>query len=66
MDNHVTVTIRYASVSKPLHAATCPHVCRLIADWLSGPDVVCASFTSEFLMSKAVDKMDNTVLTGPP
>ncbi len=34
-----------------LHEAICPHVCKLIADWLSGPVVVCASFTCEFLTS---------------
>ncbi len=38
---------------------------KLIADWLSGPVVVCASFTREFVTSYAVDVMDNTVLGGP-
>ncbi len=39
--------------------------CKLITDWLSGPVVVCASFTYEFLTSYAVDVMDNTALTEP-
>ncbi len=65
MANHVAVAIRYASVSMPLHAAICPHACKLNADWLSGPAVVCACFTCEFLTSQAVDEMDNTLLAGP-
>ncbi len=40
-------------------------LCKLIADWLGGPVVLCASFTCEFLTSKAVDEMDNTVLAWP-
>ncbi len=40
-------------------------LCKLIADWLSGPAVVCTSFTCEFLTSYAVDVMDNTVLAEP-
>ncbi len=44
---------------------TLASLCKLIADWLSGPVVVCASFTCKFLTSKGVDIMDNTVLTGP-
>ncbi len=51
MANHVAVTITYASVSRPLHVAICPHVCKVIADWLSGSVVVCASFTCGFLTS---------------
>ncbi len=65
MANHVAVTIRNASVSRPLHAAICPLACKLIADWLRGPVVVCASFTCEFVTSYAVDVMDNTVLAEP-
>ncbi len=37
----------------------------IIAYWLSGPVVVCASFTCEFLTSYAVDVMYNTVLVEP-
>ncbi len=44
---------------------TLASLCKLIADWLSGPVVVCASFTCEFLTSYAVDVMDNTVLAEP-
>ncbi len=40
-------------------------LCKLIADWLSGPVVVCASFTCEFVTSYGVDVMDNTVLAEP-
>ncbi len=40
-------------------------LCKLITDWLSGPVVVCASFTSEFVTSYAVDVMDTTVLAEP-
>ncbi len=39
--------------------------CKLIVDWLSGPVVVCASFTCELLRSYVVDVMDNTVLAEP-
>ncbi len=53
------------SVPLPLYAAICPHVYKLIADWLSGPVVVRASFTCEFLTSQAVDVMVNTVLEEP-
>ncbi len=38
---------------------------KLIADCLSGPVVVCASFTCKFLTSYAVDVMDSTVLAEP-
>ncbi len=41
---------------------TLASLCKLIAYWLSGPVVVCASFTCEFLTSYAVDVMYNTVL----
>ncbi len=44
---------------------TLASLCKLIADWLSGPVLVCASFTCEFLTSYAVDVMDNTVLAEP-
>ncbi len=44
---------------------TLASLCKLIADWLSGPVVVCANFTCEFLTSCAVDVMDNTVLAVP-
>ncbi len=44
---------------------TLASLCKLITDWLSGPDVVCASFTCEFLTSYAVDVMDDTVLAEP-
>ncbi len=44
---------------------TLASLCKLIADWLSSPVVVCASFTCEFLTSCAVDVMDNTVLEEP-
>ncbi len=44
---------------------TLASLCKLIADWLSGPVVVCASFTCQFLKSYAVDVMDNTVLAEP-
>ncbi len=44
---------------------TLASICKLIADWLSGPVVVCASFTCQFVMSYAVDVMDNTVLAEP-
>ncbi len=54
---HVEVIIRYASVPMLMHAAICPHACKLIIDWLSGPVVVCACLV--------VDEMDNTALTGP-
>ncbi len=36
--------------------------CKLIADWLNGPVVVCAC---EFVTSYAVDVMDTTVLAEP-
>ncbi len=45
------VAIRYASVSMLLHAAICPHSCKLIDDWLSGLALVCACFTFQFLTS---------------
>ncbi len=41
-----------------LHAAICPHAGKLITVWLSGPTVVCACFTYEFLTSWAVDEID--------
>ncbi len=44
---------------------TLASLCNLIADWLSGPVVVCASFTCEFVTSYAVDVMDNTMLAEP-
>ncbi len=44
---------------------TLASLCKLIADWLSGPVVVCASFACEFLTSYAVDVMDNTVFAEP-
>ncbi len=44
---------------------TLASLCKLIADWLSGPVVVCASFTCEFVTGHAVDVMDNTVLAEP-
>ncbi len=44
---------------------TLASLCKLIADWLSGPVVVWASFTCEFLTSYAVDVMGNTVLAEP-
>ncbi len=44
---------------------TLASLCKLSADWLSGPVVVCASFTCEFVTSYAVDVMDNTVLVEP-
>ncbi len=44
---------------------TLASLCKLIADWLSGPAVVYASFTCEFLANYAVDVMDNTVLAEP-
>ncbi len=44
---------------------TLASLCKLIADWLSGSVVVCASFTCEFLMSYAVEVTDNTVLAEP-
>ncbi len=44
---------------------TLASLCKLIADWLRGPVVVCASFTCEFLTSYAVAVMDNTVLAEP-
>ncbi len=44
---------------------TLASLCKLIADWLSGPVVVCASFTCELLPSYVVDVMDNTVLAEP-
>ncbi len=65
MANNFAVVIRHTGVSRPLHAAIFPHVCKLIADWFSCPVVVCASFTCEFLTSYAVDVMDNTVLAQP-
>ncbi len=40
-------------------------LCKLIADWLSGPVVVCTSFSCKFLTSQAADIMDNTVFAGP-
>ncbi len=47
----------------PFH--TLASLCKVIADWLSGPIVVCASFSCEFLTSYAVDVIDNTVLAEP-
>ncbi len=51
LDNNFAVVIRYASVPMPLHAAICLHTFKLIADRLSGPDLVCACFTCKFLTS---------------
>ncbi len=44
---------------------TLASLCKLIADWLNGTVVVCASFTCEFVTSYAVDVMDNTMLAEP-
>ncbi len=44
---------------------TLAFLCKLIADLLSGPVMVCASFTCEFLTSYAVDVLDNTVFAEP-
>ncbi len=44
---------------------TLASLCKVTADWLSGPAVVCASFICEFVTSYAVDVMDNTVLAEP-
>ncbi len=44
---------------------TLESLCKLIAGWLSGPVVVCACFTCEFLTSHAVEVVDNTVLAEP-
>ncbi len=44
---------------------TLASLCKLIANWLSGPVVVCASFTCEFVTSYTVDVLDNTVLAEP-
>ncbi len=44
---------------------TLASLCKLIAAWLSGPVVMCASFTCDFFTSYAVDVMDNTVLAEP-
>ncbi len=52
-----------ATLQLPLDALA--SLCEVIADWLSGPVVVCASFTCEFLTSYAVDVLDNTVLAEP-
>ncbi len=52
-------------ISLQLPFDTLASLCKVIADWLSGPVVVCASFTCEFVTSSAVDVMDNTVLAGP-
>ncbi len=49
--NNFAVVIRYPNVPMPMHAAICPHTCKLIADWLSGLALVCACFTCEFLTS---------------
>ncbi len=46
--NYVAVAIRYARVAVLLHAAICPHACKLIADWLSCPTVVCAWYARIF------------------
>ncbi len=51
LDVRNLVVIRYASVPPALHAAICPHTCKLIADWLSGLALVWACFTYEFLTS---------------
>ncbi len=51
MANNFVVVIRYASVPMLLHAAICPHTCKLIADWLSGLALVCACFACEILTS---------------
>ncbi len=53
-------------ITLQLSLDTLASLCKLIADWLSGPVVVCASFTCEFLTSYAVNVMDNTVLAKPP
>ncbi len=53
------------SITVQLPLDTLTSLCKLIADWLSGPVVVCASFTWEFLTSYVVDVMDNTVLAEP-
>ncbi len=52
-------------ITLQLPIETLASLCKLIADWLSGPVVVCASFTYKFLTSYAVDVMDNTVLAEP-
>ncbi len=53
------------SITLQLPLDTLASLCKLIIDWFSGPVVVCASFACEFLTSKAVDEMDNTVIAGP-
>ncbi len=52
-------------ITLQLPLGTLAFLCKLIADWLSGPVVVCASFTCELLPSYVVDVMDNTVLAEP-
>ncbi len=52
-------------ITLQLPLETLASLCKLIADWLIGPVVVCASFSYEFLTSYAVDVIDNTVLAGP-
>ncbi len=63
--NNFAVVIRNASVPMPLHAAICPHTCKLISDWLGGLVLVCACFIYEFLPRQEDDEMDNTVLADP-
>ncbi len=59
--------IGYSSwpITLQLPLDTLASLCKLIADWLSGPIVVCACFTCVFLTSYAVDVMDNTALAEP-
>ncbi len=52
-------------ITLQLSLDTLASLCELIADWLSGPVVVCTSFTCEFLTSYAVDVMDYIVLAEP-
>ncbi len=53
------------AITLQLPLDTLASLCKLIADWLSGPVVVWANFTCEFLTSYVVDVMDNTVLAEP-
>ncbi len=52
-------------ITLQLSLDTLTSLCKLIADWLRGPAVVCASFTCEFLTSYAVDVMYTTVRAEP-
>ncbi len=52
-------------ITLQLSLDTLASLCKLTAYWLSGPVVVCASFTCEFFTSYVLDVKDDTMLAEP-